>query len=646
MNSLKKAFCIAFFLIFPLLLFAQPSLCNEVYNFLKANKLSPTTQQLVSSASNQFPYNIQVDFETKKLPANSYFYTPKNLYLVFFQEEVLENKEIFTSLAEFINQKDFGFNISFLFLYGENQLVTKDGMIYGSDIFLKNINTNEDSTAIIVNLQSKSSSILSNSSGISSPSWLIKNEHDIFHENKVPSKLPFYYISQLYKYKFNHNHQLDSFFKAGLPSIVLNFSSTQTISTQIIKILEDSISAFSLQENRIWDQHFLMISIMGSYFLLSEETIVKIIIFIIVIFLLFIAILGFVNINLQKDAWSKIKKIWYVVPITFILVLLSLYCGKITTNLFLNDNNPAKNIYILFGFQLFFAFILTTVYFFIQILHNDKYEIRSVDFLIVITIFINQFIFLFVDISLFPVFMFMCFLSILALGIKNNIVHIVIFIIMFLPFILYAHNLIQQNQIKELFNFLYNKNFPILFITLVLYPIFLIYFRILTAFKKNSAQKKSLYLTGGITLGSVIIFLFILGTVRTNQLSKTINEQNQIIFSEIENQIKISYSDKKVFNDIVRTVNVKLPKQSLQCKVIITTENNKPILYSSDDYEVVSANQAFFQIPYCPPQNLTFTYGTEDGPSTIQVTAIFPEDSKEQFSISQKSITINTDGKN
>lgn len=641
MKVIKKALFYAIFTLLSHTLFAQTSLCNSVYNFIKLNGCKPVTQSLVSTGTNSFPYNISAEFPGKHIAQNDYFFTQSNLYLLFNQDDIDENKEVISGLIEYLKTTEFPFNVNLVFVYGEKQPVEKEGIIYGSQTFLSSLNTNEDSTVIVINLNEKESSIVATSSGKTAPSWLIKNEHDLFKKEKLSHGLPIYYISQLYSYTFKKDRQLDSFFSYEIPAIILNFSQEIEDKTVVADVLKNSIDLFSKTKNKTWEQHFLMISLLGHYFTLSESTTVKIIVLIIFTFLLFIALLGFINKNFQLEAWIKIKKIWYVVPITLGLVFASCFTGKGLCLLFCKTLTNAAKLYMFMGSLILCSFLYTTIYFCLVVLMDKKLEARSLDFILIITIFINQFIFSFYDISLFPIFMIICILSIIAFGVKNNIVHMAIFILMFFPLGFYVNSLVETYNSGELYNFFISHNYTYIFISLLLYPSFLMLLRILEALKEYFHNKKSFIVCGAVTMGIALIVIISLCMVRTKTLNDKFAEANNEIefVTEDASAIQISYSDKFVFDDLIRTIDISFSKPCCQCDVRIVS-NETPILYSSDDFEQVNSNTSYFLIPNNPPSRMSFSYGTTEAPARINVTAIFQTNEKEQFSLATKSITI------
>lgn len=111
-------FLLMFFLSFSSLSAADNSLkgidlCNSVYSFLDKYHFSPISQNIVTSGENTFPYNIIIN---KKADDK----TNKNLVLVFFQEDVTPNKTTLIKILSYIKNSNFNFNITSIFVYGEN----------------------------------------------------------------------------------------------------------------------------------------------------------------------------------------------------------------------------------------------------------------------------------------------------------------------------------------------------------------------------------------------------------------------------------------------------------------------------------------------------------------------------------------------
>ena len=674
----KKLFFGVALLIFSFALYASEGidLCNSVYSILKKNNFAPLTQNLVTSGENTFPYNITVDFS----PSNSSQsqQNEKHLLLVFYQEDVPENEKSLIKLLNFIrknsNEHNFDFNTTVLFAYGERQLQLENFvMIYGTETFIKAVNTNEDYTALIFDLNNKENQILISSNGTTSPSWLIKNSCNLYLKASLKEKLPFYFLSQIYSLKVFNNRELDLFFKNNIPAIKLCLKNNVDDET-VFSILKDSVSSFSSTTNRLWDHHFLIVNFFGRYRRLSESAIVKIIIFISFAWLLFLFIFAFINQTLKRHTWASIKQIWYSIPITFALIFLSFVFSRL---LFkgLNPNfSDAGIIFTFLTFQLLTSLFFSSIFELFILLFKFGFGERAIDYLLVIFCFINQSLFILVDISLFPIFMFICLLSIAALLIKNNFIHICIFILMILPLIPYAHTVLLTSEISDLRNFIFSNQLLPFSLSLVMYPLYLVLFRIFTSIRSHLKSSRTVIISLITGFMIIAISLSTLSVVRIRQINSRFSETTIIInqssvsqafaesstqayaenFSQVyaetftqnspqtalSNPINVFYEDKYVFSDIIRTVEIDLNFDSVLCSLKLEGDTSTPVLYTDNDYETLSPTTISFKIPNNPPGKMRFSYGASKDPCCLTVTALAATEQNHIYSLITKTVLI------
>ena len=99
--------------------------------------------------------------------------------------------------------------------------------------------------------------------------------------------------------------------------------------------------------------------------------------------------------------------------------------------------------------------------------------------------------------------------------------------------------------------FCFTNNNVLLFFTLILYPIFIVYFRILTSFKRK-IQKTSTQIILICTITICIIIVSITGCfVKAKSIQKSTNKNNEyVIKASKKDSVKFNYSDKKVFDDL------------------------------------------------------------------------------------------------
>ena len=608
-------------------------LCSDVHSFLKKNGFSPSTQSLLASGENTFPYNIIVTFSPEQNTS------PENLLLIFFQDDVPKNQEIIKDSLEAIKNENYPFTITALFAYGEKQKLDKADMIYGTKVFLESLNTNLYYSAIIFNLEDCKNTIETTSSGLSSPPWLIKNSFNLYNNCQVNGASPFFLLSQISSFKFISNRILKGFFDYEIPAIELCLGEID--GDEKIKktsdVIKGSAELFSKTADTSWEHHFLILRLFGSYHIISERTILHIVIPTIFLWLLFIFLLIFVNRRLKKHTWYTIGKVWWSVPLTFFILTGSFFlAGMIYTNLFPNVSY-AGSVYGRLSFQIITGLFFCFIEYLLILFTNYGFEERAIDYLLVISCIINQSLFILADISLSPIFIMICLLSLIALTVKNNPLHFAIFLLMVAPLIPYGHRVITASEIKGLSEFLKGPK-PSILIPLVLYPVYIVLFRILTSIRTRYKKVRTLFIFSSVIFVSISFSLILLGIIRTKQLKKLEVPEKEITYTPYgDDLINLSYTQKNIFGDVIRTIDIELPDNCLLCDLLLTTDRVFPVLYSDNDYTSVSNNAVRFRIPDNPPEKMTFSYGAAMTPCKISVTAIL-EDNEGQYSLITKSI--------
>ncbi len=641
--KMRRFLCYIFIFLFCSLASAQNKelagieLCDDIHSFLKKNGFSPSAQSLVVSGENTFPYNIIVTFPPEEQT------WPENLLLVFFQEDVAANKELIKESLKLIREAKYPFTVTALFAYGEKQKLQKADMIYGSKVFLENLNTNISYTAVIFDLEAKTCDIETTAGGLSSPPVLIRNALNLYKASGIGKGLPPFILSQISSYSFISSRILKDFFDSEIPAIKLSIGKLEAEkkSDICVKIISGLVEDFSKSADNTWEHHFLISSFFGSYHIISEGTILRIVTPTIFLWLLFIFILIFVNRRMKRHTWYTIGKIWWSVPLTYLLLVLCFSAGAYFFPNFFPNISDAGKIYGQLILQICFSLFITLAVYLLILTLNYNFNERAVDYLLVISCFINQSIFILADISLSPIFIVICLLSLLALTVKNNYLHIAVFLLMILPLIPYGHRMIGAADLSALSDFLASSKMTSLVIPLVLYPVYIVLFRIITSVRTN--RKKTRYVITAASVSFVLISaaLISLGIIRTSSLNKNQHKEPEITLSNLgEELISLTASDEEIFDDTIRTISISLKEDCLLCDLLLTTEDINPILYSDNDYINPSANTARFRIPDNPPKEMTFKYGAAKVPCHITLSAVIEGQQEGDYRFISRSLEI------
>lgn len=617
-------------------------LCDTIFSKLKKEGFSPITQSLIVNGENSFPYNIILNYKNKDLDFEKNSDNNKNLIIQLCMEDFFVAESSIIKLIKFINENNFSYNISILFTYGDNQIINKKNMIFGSEVFIDSLFEAENSTAVLLNFDSQNNKIISNSDSIISPMWILKYFYQAFYDNSIHKDLPIFFLSQVYKYSFlTQSNLLSTFIKSNIQSIQLNFCKETTESNIVENILINFVSNFSEIYTPQWDQNFLMIKLFGSYKWISETSLVKFILIIACLTLILIFIYYVTHKNIAKKFLFSAKNLWYI-PFFFILSMI--LCYFIGNNIFykLIKFFPINNQFsylILFNFS--FLFLVFFSYFRYKIFLSKKYyKEKAIDLHVAILSFANLILFSLVDITLFPIFLIEFFIFLLCYRFRtytSKSLYVILSVLIFIPYLYIFSINIDLKNIERIL--VYNVYF-LLCLILIFNPILILLFRSISfSVKKQGANfEKIRFIFYVCTIFFFFISSHIIITKKYIKLpSSTITISN---INRDESYINFVYNSKEVFDDIVRTINISFEKQPVQCNVSISSEKN-PVLYSDNQYILEKSGNATFLIPYYPPKNLTFEYGTKNEKSVITITAIF-EKSDYNYVMQTKTIHIGT----
>ncbi len=620
-------------------------LSNSVYDFLISCSFNPEKQDLVYSGTNDFPYNIILNINEKDYTlSEKELFNQKRVIYVISQNDAFLNKNLILNFCNYC--KESALPVTILFSYSTKLQNFDDFPDFSTtQVFINTLSPDSDVTAIILEFGGPQNIIISSSDGKTSPSWIVQTLYNLAIKSTLSFATPPYYLSQMHKFKFSQDSEIEEFFKLNIPCAKISFKNRTKDFKSVNYFLKELTASFDENSQMEFDQHFFILNIFGKKFItISETFIVYAVLFSILAFLIFSSLVFFIDHKRQINSIFDLKYNWHALPVTFLIILSCLLLGKgfyvvIKTNL-----NSLSKIFLSYTIQAFFAIIACGVFFIAEVFRNKNLNEKTISYLVLISSFFNQFIFLYVDISLFPIFFVVCLLGIPALYIKNNAVHILIFLLMCLPFYIYVRLLIEYSQISELKNYLLSSNSIIFAISFVSLPLFLEIFRIYIQFSRKIKKSKLKIIIPSAFASFVFITILFTGLIH---ISVIINEQRQTQNIEIQKaedmNIAIFTIDEFLFEDIVRTLEITIPKNTVQCLVKVSCEkesDSTPILYSDNSFATISETSAYFIIPKNPPEKMKFTYGTKDFPTTIKISCIYKGKEPNQFIMQEKTVKI------
>ena len=453
---------------------------------------------------------------------------------------------------------------------------------------------------------------------------MLSNGFDAFIQNGLSDYLPLYYLSNLSGSFFNSESYFSDFSNQNIPAISFSFKKDEVKDEVISNTITSYIDLYELSNKEDNDYHSLLYRIGNKKILFSEYSIIKALIIIMIISLFFIFILSFVNSNLRNSAWEDIRKDWYSIPITLILTIGAFYIAKGIYNA-TNKNAMAGTPFGLVVFQILLSFALVSIFYWVEVSVRKKdYGEKSIDILVLLVTFVNQFIFCLSDISIFPLFMIICLCSTLSFILKKNWFHIILFVIMiliYLPYIILVYHTGDSFSLR----FMISRSHTLIFaLSFILLPIYLMWFRILTAIRKRITKKRHFAII--ISSNYLLFFLLLIIPNYTAFGGKQTNisyPKITTITENVDSKIKVEHISKKVLGDSVETVYIETPMQADAILLQITGDTLIPVLYSDDEYTIDNTKTVSFKIPSYPPKQMTFSFGSTGSNFTIHAEAYY-----------------------
>lgn len=619
------------------------NLCNYVLKTLENHKFKTQTQNLLLNGNNDFPYNIIVEFNFENLrKKNNYensdenFKTNSRRNLIFtircedFEKHEKTIIEFLKYLDELYKNENSFCDFTILFSYGED-LSNSLSNVHGILVFTDELEKNKDFSAINIRFDCKKNSVIAGNLGMTAPTFLVKNAFRSFSESKLSDALPFFYSSSMFRSRLNSNPSLSVFFENEIPAIIFEFS-IKNSDEQILTCLKKTAEFFSNSEEKISDDsHSFMLNIFGKQFWLGETLILYIIVIIIFIAVSFLFILSFIRMSLKRKSWTEIDEIIFIIPLFLLGIFLSFNISRLFFEKFYFD----KGIFMC-GISLCLCLIFVSI-FSIFINKYKKVHLSSVDFICSMIFFADLFIFSIIDISLFPVFLIPAVISIFPLFIKK-LPRFIIFLAEIFPFATYTAMILELSNPSLLNRFLMFENSFLITVMLVLLPFFIVLFRIFSEIYRKNEMKKFILIVLSVNLIFCPFILNLTYKIHKNEEFKLSGKNNVTIFKRGENSIEISYEDKIVLGNTVRTLNIQTEKNPSSVSVILNGQNENPVLYSENSFTLLNNFRTSFNIPPYPPENLTFTYGPSDEECLITVTARYETKDSDVFRIDRSQL--------
>ena len=645
---------------------------NQLYDFFQQEGFTPQRQLLANS--DQFPYSIILDFNQKNAAENNEI---QRLILAISQETAEECLDEVLALAKLMESATAEVTLTLALLANESypfssalepvdaagsktqvsveSRVSQERMFpvenqwhpTGSQILLENI-SNPDSCALMMldgtASQLDQATVVFGSDGILTPLWLIQ---------QVP--LP---VSQefLITYRLNlaeDNPALVPFFRSGMATVAISFNSNEQEQTQkVFAAVKTMTENFSVDKSVSADsQNYIVFHFVENIWIGEQFSIL---VYLLITVLVLAIISGFSFLG-KKGAIHRqaFFRIWYLIPITILLSTFFLWLGQLVAGKFVEM--VPENTVVILGIKTLFSFVAVSLPFIFHLKFRLPIAQFVYGYLLTIVVAMNIFIFASIDLVLLFIFVLEYIIIYFSRLAKKIIPLIIASLIMLLPFIPYAVNILEYASQDKLLRLVQTGILGNMLYACILIPFQVMWLRIMVRIdifgthRHISSLKIVLATIGvmGIMVVCIVGTLFI-GSIMLNQSlpEKELNQQShfyQLVDAQAPEQLQVSMSRKSYLELQSVEVQIASPVPIIRYEVQVLSENQIPVYDSamsfvteqnpfSQNFSQESSPKNFleeapaagatthFLIPDYPTNTTSFEYTADaDTPQNIKV---------------------------
>ena len=583
---------------------------NQLYDFFQQEGFTPQRQLLANS--DQFPYSIILDFNQKNAAENNEI---QRLILAISQETAEECLDEVLALAKLMENATAEVTLTLALLANESypfssalepvdaagsktqvsveSRVSQERMFpvenqwhpTGSQILLENISTPDSCALVMLDgtaLQLDQATVVFGSDGILTPLWLIQ---------QVP--LP---VSQnfLITYRLNlaeDNPALVPFFRSGMATVAISFNSSQQEQKQkVFAAVKTMTENFSVDKSVSADsQNYIVLHFVENIWIGEQFSIL---VYLLITVLLLAIISGFSFLG-KKGAIHRqaFFRIWYLIPITILLSTFFLWLGQLVAGKFV-EMIPENTVVIL-GIKTLFSFVAVSLPFIFHLKFRLPIAQFVYGYLLTIVVAMNIFIFASIDLVLLFIFVLEYIIIYFSRLAKKIIPLIIASLIMLLPFIPYAVNILEYASQDKLLRLVQTGILGNMLYACILIPFQVMWLRIMVRIdifgthRHISSLKIVLATIGvmGIMVVCIVGTLFI-GSIMLNQSlpEKELNQQShfyQLVDAQAPEQLQVSMSRKSYLELQSVEVQIASPVPIIRYEVQVLSENQIPVYDSA-----------------------------------------------------------------
>ncbi len=639
--------------------FAQNSpeieISNRLYTHLAEGGFSPTKQLLAAEGS--FPYSILLrhDNQTDRqdLEVNRLIITmPQDMALQYLQETVsllkkMEDATISVTLALLANERP-------PFPREEGAPAEQQWHPSGSQILLDNT-ADADSCAIVM-LETpiqppKQVTVVPGANGMMTPLWLLQ---------QLPLPIPH---NSLITYRLNlaaENPVLAPFFQAGMAAVAVKLDPSQGEQAQeVFSALEAMVQEFTSVESAEGSSENYMVFSLLDNFWIGEE--IFILLYLVITILVLALLSGFSFIGRRGAANRRaFFKIWHLIPITILLSTLFLWLGQLVATSFI-EAAPA-NTFAIMGIKTIFSFITISLPFIFHLRLRLNISQFVYGYLLTLVAAMNVFIFTSIDLVLLFVFV-MEYIVIYFGRLTRRIVPLVVAsLVMLLPFIPYALNILEYASRDKLLSMAYCGIWGNILYSCILTPFQIMWLRILGRIDlfgtHRNISRFRMFAAVGLTMGALVVSMTLLVGLGSLLLYRTIPGMKEsetektpqgYILVESEEPVPLNISVGQTGYLELRSVTVEIDADLpvLRFDLEVRSPGGLPVYDSVLDFQTTQeadgSEQVFvsrFLIPDYPAEQNSLQYTADNSLSQIVKVTVYLKVGENQATAVEKLVAL------
>ena len=629
----------------------------ELYNLFIGKGFKTDYQGLSPSQSEIYPRNLIIT-----IPAASSAHDKEetiqarleNVFLIFPQQGITASKDRFLNFTEELAELHLPFTVTILLAANEEHMripVTDEAFEHpkGIPVFAKSLENSENSCAI-VSKKGLRNRISAGSGGEVSPIWLIRSLKESCEENGISVRLP-NSASFLHRLGLiSEDESLAPFLGDAIPAAGLYLKDGEDFG----KTLLTTLHKLSEANTGSWDTHYSYVSILSLEFWLDETFFLLCYIITAIVVLLRICFSTVRQSDRNKAIIKDLSKSWYLILVmlafTAVILQLSQKIPRIHTP-FAAAALGQKLVVVLAASLLFFTLLA-------RLKVIISYE--SVSRIMLFMATCNIFIFCALDISFLFLFLLEYVCCLIARQAKRKLPVIVTLILMFLPFIPQAVNILMSANPWALARIANPGPVGNLITALIIFPFQLQLLRLLMQMEFFTRRKKSFILvrllsmllfTGAcVCLFGFSYFLVIRTMLFANLPSR--DEQQPMLqlemlrpsFSEEgdEDYIRVSYSTDD-FMEYKFTNVIIAPAEGvsvLRYDIYLETESGIPLNDCNYGYSLSGRHKAYIEIPDNPSSALDIVFTCEKDVTPVAFVTSYLQNADGKLFIERDSLNM------